>query len=456
MKKVFLDDLPLYRNSIFWKESVGYKVKFIYEDIKGEIEIINYELINKKPCLTVKYENKIHKLLSDHLKNCNIGELLFQNKLYKYNIGDIVETKTGEIKILEQIKIKYKYFQKGYKYICLKDNYIGKISEVKLLENKGCPVCSNRKIIKGLNDIATINPDLIKYFVNQNESFMYSYASEKRLKFKCPDCGYEKKMLISDLCYNGFKCNKCSDGFSFPERFMLSLLEQLTNDFELQKVFKWAKNKKYDFYINNIDTIIEVHGLQHYYKGFRNKTLEEEQKNDELKKELAEKNNINHYIIIDARFSNVKYIKNSIYNSELNSLFDLSIINWEKCGTDASNNLLKIACELWCKGIHNTKEIANIMKLSRFTIIRYLKMGTLINICDYDPKKVLKLSSHNNGLKGKKVICLNNNRIYQSIKEASLDTKIGINSISKCCNNKIDSIKNYKFKFYDNYKKEII
>ena len=45
MKKVFLDNLPIKKGKgryIDWKNSVGYKVDFVYEDIKGELKIIDY------------------------------------------------------------------------------------------------------------------------------------------------------------------------------------------------------------------------------------------------------------------------------------------------------------------------------------------------------------------------------------------------------------------------------
>ena len=62
MKKVFLEELPrggkcIKENSINWKESIGYKVKFIYDDIEGEIEIVGYD--TKTRCLSIKYNNKV-------------------------------------------------------------------------------------------------------------------------------------------------------------------------------------------------------------------------------------------------------------------------------------------------------------------------------------------------------------------------------------------------------------
>lgn len=83
MKKVFLDDLPRKNNgkgkNIDWKNSVGYKVHFIYEDIEGDIEILDY--IDCK--LNIKYNNKELKINTSNFIKVNIGKIL-NNKNKKY------------------------------------------------------------------------------------------------------------------------------------------------------------------------------------------------------------------------------------------------------------------------------------------------------------------------------------------------------------------------------------
>lgn len=83
MKKVFLDDLPRKNNgkgkNIDWKNSVGYKVHFIYEDIDGYIEILDY--IDCK--LNIKYNNKELKINTSNFIKVNIGKIL-NNKNKKY------------------------------------------------------------------------------------------------------------------------------------------------------------------------------------------------------------------------------------------------------------------------------------------------------------------------------------------------------------------------------------
>lgn len=87
MKKVFLDDLPRRNNgkgkNIDWKNSVGYKVHFIYEDIDDYIEILDY--IDCK--LNIKYNNKELKINTSNFIKVNIGKIL-NNKNKKYTTNE--------------------------------------------------------------------------------------------------------------------------------------------------------------------------------------------------------------------------------------------------------------------------------------------------------------------------------------------------------------------------------
>lgn len=135
---------------------------------------------------------------------------------------------------------------------------------------------------------------------------------------------------------------------SFPERVTAAVLTQMGVQFDRERVFEWsegdAKNaykgrKRYDFYIPATNTIIEVHGAQHYEKGFEGvggRTLKEEQKNDEQKYNLALKNGIASYIVIDAHSSRFEYLRDSIReNRQFNNLFNADSIDWSAVRTAA-------------------------------------------------------------------------------------------------------------------------
>jgi len=291
------------------------------------------------------------------------------------------------------------------------------------------------------NTIAITHPQLVEYFVNKEDAYKYSHGSEKNILMKCLKCGFEKKLSLNSLVRNGFSCPKCGDGISYPEKFIFNVLEQLlNNNFIMQlsrKTFDWCNNFRYDFYIDELNCIIETHGLQHYEETKNNwYNLREIQENDKIKEQLARDNNINNYIVLDCRESDLKWIKNSIMNSELPKLlnFKEEDIDWLKCHEYACSSLVKITCDYWNDGLKNTLQIANILKLNQHTIIIYLKQGAKIGWCDYDPKEeMLKIGRKIGVILSKKVICLTTNEIFNSITEASNKYNICFSSISECC-----------------------
>ena len=50
------------------------------------------------------------------------------------------------------------------------------------------------------------NPNLIQYFVNQEDAFKYALYSNKKALLKCPMCGKEREMQIAKLADRGFNC----------------------------------------------------------------------------------------------------------------------------------------------------------------------------------------------------------------------------------------------------------
>jgi len=476
MRKVFLDDLPRRNgknNQIDWKKVAGFYVPFIYDNFKGEIEILNYyKNDNNDGCINIRYNNNCLSILPDSFSKCRIGGLLgTHTKQYKYNIGEIIKTKTGEIEILEQIRInKYgKYTQKFYKYLCLVDGNIDELSEYCLNNNVGCNVCHGKKVLKGYNDIATTHPELIKYFVDIEDAYNFTYGTENKIKLKCPDCGYEKEMYISSLIKVGFGCPRCGDKVSYPNKFIRNFLDQLNEEYLPEYSPDWAYikhdnqkingNKIYDIYLPNKNEIWEIHGIQHYeINGFTlcgGRTLKEEQENDKIKEELAIYNGITNYIIIDARYSDMEYIKNSLLSISETKRYDLSNIKWEKCHEFACSSLVKTACDLWNSGIKSTLEISQLMKLNRTTIIKYLKQGSkLLGWCDYDSKEEMKNSGSNNGGYNKRKIIqvsLNGEFIkkWDSIIDAQNNTKI--KGIHRCCQRKSKSSGGFIWYYEEDY-----
>ena len=261
----------------------------------------------------------------------------------------------------------------------------------------------------GINTIYDKAKWMIDLGVSEEDAKKYTPNSSKKITVKCPYCNKEKKTKINNIYYNNSIGCTCGDGTSYPEKFTISLLDQLNVNYIKEYSPEWIDSKKYDFYfeLDNEKYIIETHGKQHYDDGFEifgGRNLKEEQQNDQYKRELALSNGINDYIILDCRESSLDWIKSSIINSKLNKIFDLSNVDWFKCEKFALSNRVKEVCNYW--KIHNEINgeelsvgyLCDIFNLARSTVRKYLKIGVKFNWCNYNPEeereKILKLN-HN-------------------------------------------------------------
>ena len=248
---------------------------------------------------------------------------------------------------------------------------------------------------------------------------------------------------------------------------MVSVLDQLNIEyvFQLTKTtFDWCEDKRYDFYIPSINTIIETHGGQHY-KDCTWSKAKDVQENDRIKYELALQNGIKDgdYIVIDCRKSNKEHIKNSIGNSKLNKIYDLSKINWSECEEFAlKSNTIKGVCEYWNNKEEwkTTKTLAEVFGLSRNAIVDYLKKGAGLGWCEYDAKEEMIKTSRLNGKSTSKRVAmydLDGNFIMEEYSTLELvrkffaetGIKLDFSTISKVCLGKSKHHKGYTFKYIE-------
>lgn len=325
---------------------------------------------------------------------------------------------------------------------------------LRVSSKRGCPYCAGKKVNK-TNSIRTTNTTLFNLLRNKEDGDRYTEGSNKIIDFRCSTCGLVvKDRRIYSVARQGLSCPVCSDGISYPEKFMASLLSQCSIEFQSQKTFKWSGKFKYDFYIPSLNCIIETHGAQHYQQTtLTRRSLEYEIKNDIAKKNLALSNGISNYIVINCSQSNMKFIKNSmIKNDIISKLIDINRVDWTKCHKDACRSLVFEACNLWNKGIKDVRHISSILGLSYNTIYNYLKTGADARICDYDPY----VSSESR----KRCVIridLNSNTTmeYESIAEASRLSDSSRVSIRRVCSGKRKTAGGYRWMYKEDYDKMI-
>ncbi len=371
-KWIDLESLPHKKSRINWKESIGERVQFRYDDISGIITL--KRLLPDNTHIVIEYKGKEYQFKKNKLSRVPFGVMLGRIYFdYKYNIGEQIKKDersisakaTGQYTKATTNSSKTRFYQLK----CDRCQQLYERNE-NAVERTGCPICSNHQIVIGVNDLWSTHEFIAKQLKNPEDGYKTSYGKNKKMDWICPFCKQEAKGLIPAQVLNAINsyvpCKCCSDGYSFPNKFFYNLLKKTGVLFIPEKTFLWGGLCRYDFYIPEFEMIVELHGAQHYDKRFP-----EIAQNDVYKRDLALSNNIKHYIEIDCRRSNARFIFDNL-NKNLSDFFDFSGIDIDEIAMLAQKKISEIVLEVLEKNGYDVGITANQMSIHRATVSGYL------------------------------------------------------------------------------------
>lgn len=252
---------------------------------------------------------------------------------YRFELGQIIKGENGEYVITKREKrkdyTKKAIQRKRYTLVC-PNKHEFEMEECHIeYRTPKCPLCYHPKIIMA-------DPNFAVMFVNKEYPYKYTCMSHKKADFYCPDCGKicRDKSIHTVYQRKYVSCKSCGDGRSYGERMFAAILDCLEIKYSCQKCVNWKKKKFfYDFELDDKKILIEIHGRQHYGRGFAEmggRTLEDEKKNDLMKRNIVLEIGYK-LIVVDARESSLKYIRKSIEkNDELKDIINIQKIDWKE------------------------------------------------------------------------------------------------------------------------------
>lgn len=347
---------------------------------------------------------------------------------------------------------------KKYKWKCEKGHIWETLPYILLrTAGKGCPYCSGRYVIKGETDLWTTNPEVAIYLKNHNDGYKYSHGSNVNLNWVCINCGNEMVYSPNKFLNLASKCMVCESKRSLGERLFAAILNQLKVNFKWDKEFIWSNKRRYDFYLIDYNTIVEINGAQHYYNSTKYKIGVKEQKIiDNLKFIEAKNNGIDKYIVINYSAHNTSKMIEEIKKSEIAELLNLDNIDWKLCEKQVFSNEIKEICKMYMDGTHDLYKIAHYFGYGKTSIISKLKKGAELGWCnyskyngeDYGKKKLEKHIKETQSVS----VCQydmagNFLNEYKSIADAR--DLLGIHNIWNCCQGKSKSAGGYIWKYRD-------
>ncbi|WP_313069908.1 hypothetical protein [Lacrimispora sp.] len=377
---------------------------------------------------------------------------------FRYDVGQII----GNVTITGRFRDS-KRNAKRYYYCC---NLCGNEDETveltlkRVIDNNGvvCNTCTGMKVKAGINDIPTTASWMISYFQGgYEEAILYSRCSHKKVAFKCPDCGRikSKPTMIKDLYFTHLIHCSCGDGYSYPNKYMYSALEQIGVEFISEYTPTWIKPKRYDFYIPSKSVIIEMDGgIGHGHTNKLSKLKPSEHIQKDKYKDLKATENGIKVIRIDCLVSDSGYISKNIIESKVFTEEELELVDFHLCDKFATSNKAKEVCEFYenNKPI-STSKIYDKFKMSPSAVWKYLTMGNSFEWCDYEGKSIMR----NNGLSRRKPVSIFKDdmllRTYNSVQElcSKSEEDFGIRFTKSCVSavarNETSKYKEFNFKY---------
>ncbi|MBP5446220.1 MAG: zinc-ribbon domain-containing protein [Acholeplasmatales bacterium] len=141
-----------------------------------------------------------------------------ENSLYNYcithNRQDLLDEWLIEENKISPKEVSFDSTKKFY-WKCKKDGYIfsSSINARTNYYNSGCPLCANKVVLKGVNDLETLYPEVASTWDNvkngDKKPYMYSPKSEEKFCFICPK-GHSYEASINKLVKKKAFCPICA------------------------------------------------------------------------------------------------------------------------------------------------------------------------------------------------------------------------------------------------------
>lgn len=78
------------------------------------------------------------------------------------------------------------------------------------IDGHGCPYCGNRRVLVGFNDLATTHPDVARQLVEPSVGLEVTFGSNRRVGWRCGDCGYVWRASVRSRTTSGSGCPTCA------------------------------------------------------------------------------------------------------------------------------------------------------------------------------------------------------------------------------------------------------
>lgn len=138
-------------------------------------------------------------------------------------------------------KIKPEYITVGssvkYWWKCQKCGHSWKAAPYFRTHSQGCPCCSGHVVVKGINDLSTVKPELVQEWdweSNEKTPFEVAAMSSYRAHWICKKCGHHWQTTVANRS-KGTGCSRCAGKILTKEKSLLFINPKVAKQWDYEK-----------------------------------------------------------------------------------------------------------------------------------------------------------------------------------------------------------------------------
>lgn len=312
-----LEKREVYKNDFIQKAKELYGEKYTYEHV---------EYVNKKTKVAITcpihgtFYREPMNFIYQHMGCKQCGIISRANKRRFTNDDFIKKSKELFGDVYTYDKLNYTGAQCFVTITCKKHGDFTQ-KAYSHLKGHGCPKCGNFN--KHLHKLNRQDKLIEKYRLIHDNKYDYSQVEYKgnhvKIKIICPKHGafYQIPLLHA----KGAGCPTCAG--SYGEQIIYTFLKNKGINFVYQKRFEDCRNKlslPFDFYIPEVNMIIEYHGQQHYvftpFFHVSQKAFKLARHRDWLKRKYCKDNHID-YVVIPYNCDTISKLTEVLYAKQI-------------------------------------------------------------------------------------------------------------------------------------------
>lgn len=198
-------------------------------------------------------------------------------------------------------------------------------------KGSGCPYCSGRIVVKGINDLSSLRPELVSEWADEREMSTVSLSSRYRARWECKEGHTWSTSVFMRTRSFGTGCPRCAKQISKQEDDLSEYIQRLIDEDTclVRNTRKVISPKELDIYLPDLNMAFEFNGNYWHSDSMLMKTLGMTAKDVHLRKlDLCSQQGIDLFFVWeDDWLSQRDVVEQAVFDAVVNKKRDSPLLS---------------------------------------------------------------------------------------------------------------------------------